>query len=365
MPHITIHPERFRQFGDIEGSTFCLVTNPELIDHFTIEESNSYPAYMKVPYAQGDSFDDLLRDVIPEPAHILVASPNVFLQSPEPEKLGPRRKMVAMACNSTPNSLESLAHFIKVIEQNDPQRQQEFAERFFELGSSCERLEIVDEEYGTRATFDHLDDNYEWNQQAGPLEWGEQQIAPAGELSVLPADIMQFNPNLRLAINGEIAFKGQAAVHSGLPSYLPDDQARIYHQLNHMKDHAVIVKIDNGIITNFTASAPEAEPAAKILQAMCDVDSRYRIIWEFGFGINTELELLPANCGMNEPYGGTNGVPHWGLGLTPYTQYALIIICPGSRILRPNGEVLIGSLESKIKKKGIKPKKAIACGCHY
>jgi len=345
---INIRPDHFGQFGDTAGSTFCFVTNPEVIDHFTVEESSAYTAYLKIPLAQDASFDELLDRVIPEPAHVLVASPNVFFRSPEEEMIGPRRKLVAMACNSTPTSLEAVAHFLGVIERTDPQRQLAFAERFFELGRSSEWLEIVDEQYGTRARFNHLDDSYEWNQQAGPLEWGEQQIAPAGEISVLPTEITEFNADLRLAINGEIAFEGQPAVHSGLASYLPADQARIYKQLASIREHAVIATIDNGVITKVRASHPVAEPAAKMLQAMFEVDSRYRIIWEFGFGINTELELLDCNCGMNEPYGGTNGVPHWGLGLTPYTQYALIMICPGSHILCQSGEVLIGSVEPQV-----------------
>jgi hypothetical protein len=343
MQHITIHPERFRQFGASEGSTFCLVTNPELLDHFTIEESNGYPAYMKVPYAQGDSFDDLLRDIIPEPAHILVASPNVFLQSPEPEKLGPRRKLVAMACNSTPTSLEALAHFIGVIEQTDPQRQQAFAARFFELGSSCGQLNIVDEEYGTHATFDHLDENYEWNQQAGPLEWGEQQIAPAGEISVLPADIWDFNVKLSLAINGDVAFRGLPITHNGEPSFLRKDQARIFGQLRGIEKHAIIARVNDGIVEDIRASHPDIEPAVKMLQAMFDVDTRYRTIWEMGFAINTELTLLWGNYAMNEVYGNTNGCLHFGLGLTPYTQYHIDIISPGTRVYTDKGELLLGT----------------------
>jgi len=48
---------------------------------------------------------------------------------------------------------------------------------------------------------------------------------------------------------------------------------------------------------------------------------------EIGFAHNVTLQLLDGNHAMNEVYGGLNegsdGCLHWGLGLTPYTQYHL------------------------------------------
>jgi hypothetical protein len=45
---------------------------------------------------------------------------------------------------------------------------------------------------------------------------------------------------------------------------------------------------------------------------------------------------------MNEVHGGTGGMIHFGLGLTPYTQYHLDIICPNTQVLGSNGECIIG-----------------------
>jgi hypothetical protein len=47
---------------------------------------------------------------------------------------------------------------------------------------------------------------------------------------------------------------------------------------------------------------------------------------------------------MNETFGGTDGALHFGLGLTPYTQYHLDIICPFTRVLTDSDEVLISGL---------------------
>ncbi len=341
MEQILIRPKLLRQFGSAEGIVFCLVTNSNLLNEFQIAESDSYVSNIIVPYDEGHSFEYLLDKAIPEPAHVLVISPHCFFRSPEPEKIG-RRKLVVMPCHSTPTPLSVIAYFLGIMERSDFHEMESFAERFFKLGQASERLEIVDERYGTRAIFNHLDDSYEWNLQAGFLEWGEQQIAPAGELSVLPDDIMQFSAGRRLAVSGEIALQGQPTVHSGAVSFLSEDQTRIYKGLECMHNYALITTVEDGIIRELRATHTEAEPAADMLNAMFMLDSHYRIIWEIGFGINTAHKLLPGNFGMNETYGGANGVFHLGLGLTPYTQYALIIICPAIRVLGRNGKVLVG-----------------------
>ena len=45
---------------------------------------------------------------------------------------------------------------------------------------------------------------------------------------------------------------------------------------------------------------------------------------------------------MNEVYGGEHGCLHWGLGLTPFTQYHLDIISPDTTVYTENGEVILG-----------------------
>lgn len=138
---------------------------------------------------------------------------------------------MAMACNSTPTSFDVIRHFITVMERTSASEQAEFSDRFFELAESTDYLEYVDERHGTRATLDHLDESLVWNQQAGPLEWGEQQIVPSGEISVLPIEITDFDEHLRLPLDGEIAFRGYPILHNGTPSFTRGDQARIHGRL--------------------------------------------------------------------------------------------------------------------------------------
>jgi hypothetical protein len=341
MRTIWIRPEKLRHFGSAEDAAFCLITNTDLVDSFEFD-GQAYRTYLKVAYDGERNFEALLRDCVPQSAHILVISPGAFIESPRPEALGARRKLMVMPCNSTPCTIDAIHHYLEAMQRTDPVAEAARADRFFDKGREASRLVFVNDRYGTRATFDHLDERYEWNQQAGPIGWGEQQIAPSGELSVLPTDIMSFDPHLRLSIDGEIALSGEVAIHSGRPSYIDQDRARIHSRLSAMRDHAVIATVEAGVIVSVRPSAPPAEPASSMIEALLDVDSRYRIVWEAGFGINPDIPLLPGNFGMNEPYGGSTGCAHWGLGLTPHTQYALILICPGTRVETDRGEILVG-----------------------
>jgi hypothetical protein len=340
---VRIDPGRLSQLGEAVGSTFCLVTNPQLVDEFTVVRDAPYDKYMTVSLAEGDRFEDLLEKVIPEPAHILVISPSQFFQSPDPDLLGGRRKLLAMACNSTPTTITEIRHFLGVMERTSAADQEAFSDTFFELAEEAKSLQYVDITYGTRAVLKHLSDGLVWNQQAGPVDWGDQQIVPAGEISVLPIEITDFHEDLHLPLEGELVLRGHPILHSGTPSFSRVDQARIHAELAAMREHAIKATVVRGRITALEALSPGAAPAVEMLEHMFAVDSRYRIVWEIGHALNTSLDMMPGNHAMNEVYGGTEGCLHIGLGLTPFTQYHLDIIVPGTRVLSDQGPALIGN----------------------
>ncbi len=347
---VHVHPARISQFGSPEDATFCLVTNPNLVDRIVVDREAGYADYRTVPFEHGDNFEDLLSREIPESAHVFVVSPGRFFESPAPERLGARRKLLAMACNSTPASFDVIRHFLGVIERSSASAQAEFSDTFFDLAESTDHLEYIDARHGTRAVLEHLTEGLVWNQQAGPLEWGEQQIAPSGEISVLPIEIREFDESLSLPLDGEIALRGYPILHNGTPSFTRGDQARIHGRLASLEEHAVIAKVVRGRITDLRPYRAEAGPAVEMLEAMFAVDSRYQHVWEIGHAINTSLELLPGNHAMNEVYGGTAGCLHWGIGLTPYTQYHLDIISPDTTVCTDDGRVLLGGATEELRK---------------
>ena len=163
---LTVDPTKLQQFGDPQGSIFCLVTNPGLEDQITVVEGGEYEDYVTALLEPGEHFEDILEKRIPAPAHILAISPNAFFESPSPEALGPRRKLMGMACNSTPTSMDVIRHFMGVMERTSPVEQDRFSDAFFERLESADYLVYVDEKRGTRATLQHLDDDLVWNQQA-------------------------------------------------------------------------------------------------------------------------------------------------------------------------------------------------------
>ena len=330
---IAIRPRRLRQYGAPEDAVFCLVTNPALADVLALEECDDYRDATVVLFGPDDpSFEELLRTRIPQRSHVLVVSPDRFFASPPPAALGPDRKLLAMACNSTPTSLDEIAYFLDVIERTDPLEQAEFARGFFERLEDAEYVRFVNPQTGTSMRFDHFAQSYEWNQQAGVLEWGEQQIAPSGEISVLPIRISGFRCRTSSCASAAslTPCRGYPILHSGTPSMLREDQARIYGKLSDMQDHPVIATVENGRATAFRDFDGRASaPAVEMLRTLCEVDSRYGLVWEMGFACNTALTPLARNCAMNEVYGATaGGAMHFGLGLTPFTQYHLDIICP-------------------------------------
>ena len=333
MDKITIHASGLRNFGDSGGASFYLITSPSLTDEFSIENGYKYQKSYIVSYAGGIGLAQFIQEKIPVHTHILVILPDTYVKSPAPEALGKQRKLAVMACSSTPSSIEAIRHFLSVAEKTDPDAQEQTARHFFYRGSQAKQLYFIDNDYQTCATFNHLSDALSWHEQLGKLDWGEQQLLPSGEISVLPVNVFGQDINSAFSLDGELALRGYPVLHSGTPSYCPSDQQRIFHALTSMKEHALIATVNAGVISRLTATSPHCQPAANILQSMFDVDSRYRNLLEIGFGINTELTLFEGNSAMNEVYGNRQGVVHFGLGLIPYTQYHLDLLCPGTSVL--------------------------------
>ncbi|CAO5149925.1 Leucyl aminopeptidase (Aminopeptidase T) [Frankia sp. AiPs1] len=341
---IVVDPSRIRQFGDPTGTAFCLVTNASLMDSIRLVRDSAYDDYRIIDFRGGeDEFARLMREDVPEQAHVLVMSPDAFFQSPPVDVLGPRRKLLGMACNSTPTDLETLRHFLTCVEATDPQAQEDFSDRFFELAERGECLEYRDDRYGTVATLRLFDVELVWNQQAGLVGWGEQQIVPAGEISVLPIEIRSFEDYLHLPLDGDIVFQGYPILHSGTPSFSRRDQERIHGKFWPMNEYAVVAHVENGFITATSSPDPGGNAIIEMFEALFAVDSRYRLVWEIGHALNTTLNILPGNHAMNEVYGGNQGCLHWGIGLTPFTQYHLDIISPGTVVRNDKGDVMLGT----------------------
>jgi hypothetical protein len=361
---IEVNPDAFRQFTG-SASDFFIVTDAELVDTFKIVDSR-YARAEVVTIGDHGGLGRVIGD-LPDRSAIVVAAPGAFVREADLADLGERR-IAVMPCGSTPVRPEHVRYFLSVMARTDPVAQAQRADRFFESVSAAEGLRLIDDEQRTECAFDAGDEDYVWNQQAGPLDAGEQQIAPAGELSVLPMDITDFDPSRRLALNGTLALHGEPIVHAGYEPALNGPQADLYGRLTALRRHPVVVEVEDGFITDCRAGtpAPEGIRAAAALNDLFGADSRYRTVWELGFGINTEMSVVPANCGLNEVYGATDGVVHLGLGLTPFTRFALTFLCPATRLAGGAGETLLGKANGAADgtRCRIRRTREASCGCH-
>jgi len=359
---ITIAPAEIGQFGGA-GNTFCLVTTEARIDDFVLAPDGAYRNLLTLPLPTGADLADLLADQVPQDADVLVVCPDRFLASPSQEAIAGRRLAVIPA-GSTPLTWEQVRYFLQVAERNDVVQQGKVADTFFESAERASELRITDASHGTAAVFEHRAGDYSWNQQAGPLGAGEQQILPAGELSVLPVDITGFDPDARLAISGSLTLRGWPIVHRyDVPDDLVD-QHRLFTVLRDLVTHPVILHVVDGVIERHEATDAGGNCVAATLQDLFDADPRYRTIWELGFGINTDLDVLPGNCGPNEVYGAIDGAFHLGLGLTPTTRFALTFSCPGSSLTTPAGQVVLGAGPRGTRTGTLRRTSSASCGCH-
>ncbi|MFC4591369.1 hypothetical protein [Sphaerisporangium corydalis] len=372
---IMVKPAAFRQFG-APADTFCLVTDADLADDFLLDESGgshgtygarSYRDSRIVPVEAGRPLDSVLTDDIPASADVVVIRRRAFLSSPEAELIGAGRRIVVMPCASTPVTVENIRYFLGVVERTDPSAQAKRADQFFEAVEESGGLRFADDARSTACQFDPTGGDYVWNQQAGYLGPGEQQIAPAGELSVLPIEITDFDPDRGLALDGTLTLRGPAIVHAGYDEALVEPQARLYERLAPLERHPVLLDVRDGVITG-VRGADTAAPTAGLVAAFEELlteDPRYRTIWELGFGINTDMRTVPGNCGLNEPFGATGGAVHIGVGLTPFTRFALTFLCPDTVVTDSSDTIVLGSgplLGHGARK--IKRTYAGSCGCH-
>ncbi|MEU5425640.1 hypothetical protein AB0H73_08515 [Streptomyces olivoreticuli] len=360
-PPLVVRPAAYRQFTAPKG-VFCLVTDEAMAGDFVIEEPRAHDGALIVAARPADTLQDLLATRIPETADLLVVRPGTFVTSPDPAVVGARR-IAVMPCGSTPVEKGHLRYFLSVLERTDPDAQSARADRFFAGLEQADGPRIVDAAQGTSCTLGLDDPDLEINLQAGVLAPGEQQIAPSGEISVLPMPITGFDADRRLALDGELTLRGWPIVHAGYDPALAPAQDALFRQLLPLHRHPVVITVTAGAVTACRPGTghPAAAAAAKALEVLLDSDERYRPVWELGFGIHTEMDTVPANCGLNEVYGATNGVVHLGLGLTPFTRFALTFLCPGSAVVDGVGEVLLGAPATT---RRLRRTNRAGCGCH-
>ncbi|MDH2387439.1 hypothetical protein QCN29_01280 [Streptomyces sp. HNM0663] len=356
----------FGQFGEPAG-TFCLITSEDGSGAFALDTAaggrSGYSDGLMLTLPAGRSLGELLARSVPPDAHVLAVCPGRFLDSPSPEQLG-KRKLAVLPAGSTPLTVGHMQYYLRSAAETAIGLQERTADDFFERVATSERLTIVDDSSGSEAEFDHTAGECVWNQQAGPLEPGEQQIFPPGKLSVTANEITAFRPDARLlGLNGELTLHGWPIVHRHADPADAADQQKLFEALSAVVSHPVTLRVAAGAVERITPQTSGGRPAAEALQRLLDDDPRYRVIWELGFGINATTEAIPANCGPNEVYGGPAGTVNLGLGITPTTRFALAFLCRRSSLLTSDGTPVLGARKA-VRRGRMQRVSSAGCGCH-
>lgn len=362
---ITIETDRIGAFGEAANdTTFVLVTNRRLTGEFKLASSGKYRRLLVVAYDAETPIQSRLGSDIPPRSHILTILPDCLLHSIPREALSDY-KLLIMACRSGQIGLDGIDHFLKCGYATNLQQQVDTAEIFFNKGQASQELTLLNDSTGTTCSFAHLNDVYEWHEQTGILNWGDQQVYPAGEIAcfAVPLHLENLDDGALVALNGSMTLLGPAIVQSGPPSFQLADQLRIYNQLAVLRAAPLILDIRNGTIVEHHAVGTEATGAEQILSCLFAVDSRYRNVYEIGFSINEQIEPWDGNAAMNEVWGQGGGNIHLGLGMLPHTQYHLDLFCAGTRMQNENGEYIFGPREKAAVGTTLRRVKSAGCPC--
>lgn len=353
---VEVHPDRHRQFG-ARNPEFCLVTDYGNSHAVELRPSLYYGRVSHCALEPGETLEDFLSSRAPHLADILVLAPGVFLSSPAPDVIGPNRKLSVFPCASTPVTPEQLAYFVEVCERTPHDAILARCDAAIDAVEAADSVDILDRRHGTSATLRDLSD-YVWNVQAGTLTGGQQQIAPNGELSATPLDIMEFSEDRRLELNGELTLSGTPIVHRSENTDDISGQAALYERFATLVDDPVSLSIENGTIVEVRPHAQTSKPATEALEGLFGEDRRYQVIWEFGLGLNDLISPVAGNCGLNEVCGGRGMLLHIGLGLTPLMRFALTFQCRSSSVRAESME-----LATPFPRRTLIRQRRSTCGC--
>lgn len=336
----------YRQFGDTDGAHFVLFTNPEFAHQFIVETAGYLSGHVAIFDTQEKFIEQLRSTCFHRPLHVLVISPRVMFSSPPVELMGDV-KLLALPCHSSEITPDDIHQYLQLMELTRPEEQEGWSNAFFEAAERSEYLRFADPRFDCQATLSHKSRDHEWFEQLGNVAWAGQQFVPAGEISVLPLAHGGYDVARRLDLNGELLLQGLPIVNNGEPSFSRQDQARIFACLAELMSKPVRATVKDGKITEVNSVTGDSKKAGRMLECLLDVDSRYRVVWEIGIGCNTQMTPLGGNRSPNESYGHLNGCVHFGLGLTPWTQYHIDILCPETLVLDDRGGVLAGGNKSR------------------
>jgi hypothetical protein len=331
-------------FGDPDGCSFVILAAPDVVDQLTITGGVGYLNRTLVPAAAVEVPVVLQR--MPARSHVFcITSDGPFL-SPNASNVS-SIKLGVLPMYSTGFSWAKLATALDLIGALDFSEQYAESQRVIAIISDATRLILTSTRFQTRAELElgaTWDDLYVFN-QSGPISWGRQSVVPGGEVSLLTDGHGDYSAASRFNLSGTVPIYGYPVLHRGScpcrdvrgeqagsdlacatagKAALARKQVEIFENLTGIQHQAITATVEAGCIVDLQPAGRDRVATDQLLALFAE-DNRYRKIHELGLGLNpSDTFFLPQNFLPNEMRRGV----HFGLGLTPFTEFHLDLTCP-------------------------------------
>jgi hypothetical protein len=315
----------YPNFGNCEGVDFYLVTD--------IEE---YFPEAEIEVKGGDVYNSVklvsIQDEIKllGPTHVLELRFGEVKPRITPTKL---LKVAWLPLRSTPNfTFEELNYFLNLLKNSNPDKVAILGNEVVKY-INCESFSLTNLKDNSTVQIKNREGRYQLHAQYGPIEWGQRQNAPSGEVAILSfghdSDINS-NSLTPIAIFGEMLLKGYPIVHVPRDSSVEwrDFANYVFKTLSRDMAQGFKIFIEDGVV--YDTSSPT-------LRLLFSIDKNYRNIVELGISIADFKPLVKSNLALNEasntfspPQSDFNDekvAVHFGIGVAPQTFLHIDIVC--------------------------------------
>ncbi|HYO73816.1 MAG TPA: hypothetical protein VEU33_47895 [Archangium sp.] len=331
MQSCHIRPSDFAGvFGKEFGDVFLLVTSPRVRERLQVERDSGVEL-AEQPWEGAHSrsallarFEELRR--AGRKASVVWIADDEFEHYSNDELKG--IKLAALSSFSAPFTVEALARTLAIVRDTDYQQELEIERSFLEKLDGGKRILFRSASPKAEATLEYQQLQH-WFSLHGALSFGQQVVAPTGELSMLLNGSGEFDAVSRFPLDGQILLQGQPIVHRGSRTVALDETMKTYDALAAMREQPALVDVRGGEIVG-VHPAGGGDAFCRSLTQFLEREPLYRKIHEIGFGTSLQCKALRAeNFAANERYPGV----HFGLGLGGHTQFHIDLVCTKTDVL--------------------------------
>lgn len=336
-------------YGQADGCRFIAIVSREFFDQLDLDTEGSSYQDVEAKAADAREIPSILESFDGR-HHVFCVTSDASFRSPSPRAVW-RLKLGVLPLYSTGASLHKLRRAIKLLEALDYQGQYAQSRSIIKTLGSADRLVLESREFGTVATLSLWDgpDRIHFFNQSGPLGWGHQSVLPNGEISLLADGHGSFSSTSRFALDGDLVILGLPVVHRGScpcqiaragrcteasdcgldERHVPRSRLdAVFSDLAELATSGLLLRVRAGVIEDLRPLGRRARGDARGLRRLTQLladNENYRKVHELGIGLNPwagfprEGNFLP-----NEMLRG----PHFGLGLTPFTEFHVDLTSP-------------------------------------